>query len=487
MKRTFHLACRMILCALPLAAMTFASNANAQSATVAVLFAGVDEAKKALQDIIVDAGVQGQVVTGSAQSALDGAVADLRRLINNDVSLQISSLTGTAAMLAQQIQNTVSDLDRLIQIRSQCAFEGVDRLLYGIKTITSQLQNAIPLVKSAQPFLYTFMFDGHSPGIVPREGGRATVRGFSVWQGVDPLVDLVDENRHLLMHLSPSRAADSNSLSVVVPAEAIQTASGKCLAVSVTPRATTGFLFFHGTKELPAMYLPICVPATINAKFQFVSTATFTCPAESDEVRLDPHILDCWNDSCEHTAACHAQYSWPVPNNCRIVRFDKQDGGNKYNNNTVVERIASANTITADGGLDTAQCACAPFVGCKRLHHTQYDKIIAPYMRCDVNSYPALSQATSILSVSTDAVPACVTMARPCNESASSYRLDVKVGFADDALQQVLSLPTVTTALTSMPFQSTDYVGMHIQGSVNPRSGANTEVCATLQVRQCGY
>jgi hypothetical protein len=50
--------------------------------------------------------------------------------------------------------------------------DGLERLVYGVKSITSGLQNAIPLIKDSQPYLYSFVFERHHVGNIPRQAGK---------------------------------------------------------------------------------------------------------------------------------------------------------------------------------------------------------------------------------------------------------------------------------------------------------------------------
>src|SRR4051812_37560967 len=107
-----------------IAFLTVPTASHAQE-TVATLGLAIDQLKSALNDAVGSAGAQGRSVVLEATGALDGAMQQLRQMVNNDLNRQVANLTGTAEMLAQRVKNTTKELDDLVRIRLACGVQNV--------------------------------------------------------------------------------------------------------------------------------------------------------------------------------------------------------------------------------------------------------------------------------------------------------------------------------------------------------------------------
>lgn len=460
-------------------------TAHAQ-ATVGALGLAVDQLKSAINDAIGSAGAQGRSVVLEATSALDGAMQQLRQLVNNDLSRQISNLTGAAQLLAERIKNTTRELDDLVRIRMACGVQGVEYLLAAVKTIVGGLQNAIPLIKHQSPFLYGFQFDGHSPGVIPREGGRATIKGFGLWnQGLTPTVRLVDNNRAVLHQMAAQRGADDNVVSTLFWENLMHSEIGKCDAIEVTVYKKQGILRRIVPKA--TMYLPICFPQTLAASFKVTAHTKFECRNNGPETKLQEDVWDCKNTSCEQQTQCHIERTWPVGDGCEVLRIDQHPGGLNRGSTSVAISHQGAKVI-ANGTIDTADCVNAGFV--HHLDHpTEWQMVVAPVIRCVQNKWTDFLIATSNpLPVTSDTLPACVEVPRPCDPLQSTAALEISVSYGGSPFMSLMTTPFVTVqGHTQHETPNITYQGMMLEGTFNPFAGDRAQACATLHVPSCGY
>ncbi len=296
-----------------------------QVLTVGAVIVGAKAVEDSLNTVVGNAGAEGRSVVNGANGTLNGAIQQLQQLVNNDLSKQVNTLSDTGQTLAKTVQNTTDELNSLINIRMTCGLEGADRLIYGVKTITSQLQNAIPFISSAQPCVYSFKFNGHSDGVVPDGGGRLVISGFSLWnKDVGPDITLVDENRKEIMVLPADRANDDNSVSVSVDDASLRSLAGRCAEFKVVPKQKTGFWIFGHVEAEPARFLPMCVPPTENLSFRVKAHTDFKCSKSLPTQSMNYQNFRCDNSSCEHDAACNVQKAWTIPTGCTVVGLDKK-------------------------------------------------------------------------------------------------------------------------------------------------------------------
>jgi hypothetical protein len=344
-----------LLCASP-------SQLHSQGpATVGAVIAGAQALKSTINDTLGNAGVEGRSVVDSANGTIDGAIAQLKKLTDNDLGKRVDELSGTAQAVATRLQNTIDGLNQVLKIRMSCGLDGLEQFVYGVRTLTSGLQNAIPLIERSAPYLYSFTFDGHHSGIVPREGGRLSIQGFSLWASdTAPKVTLVDEaSRKPIMPLTAERAADNNTISVRLDTANITPLFGKCAEFEVIPRKEEGVWPFRHEVVSPAMYLPICIPKTLSTAVRVVVSSNFQCPTTDTPHPLDPvQEFRCNNDSCENTGECNVQHSWNIPAGCTITGTEKAPG--PFMRDATVDTVAIKNVggnYTAAGKINTASCS----------------------------------------------------------------------------------------------------------------------------------
>jgi len=465
-----------------------------QGLTVGAVIIGAKSVEDSLNTVVGNAGAEGRSVVNGANGTLNGAIQQLQQLVNNDLSKQVNTLSDTGQALAKTIQNTTDELNTLINIRVTCGFEGADRLVYGVKTITSQLQNAIPFIKDAQPYVYSFKFNGHSDGVVPDGGGRLVISGFSLWnKGVGPDVILVDENRKEIKALPADHANDDNSVSVSVDDATLKSLAGRCAEFEVVPKQKKGFGPFGHVEAEPARFLPMCVPPTENLSFRVKAHTDFKCTKDLPTQTMNYQNFRCDNSSCEHDAACNVQKAWTIPTGCTVVGLAKRPSEVKNNSSMNITYIGG--NVVANGTIDSASCVNAAFV-----HHLDHSTIwswdAAPQISCAADSWVPSELTSEPLAISSGTIPVCVDLPRPCDttNTVSTAEIDLMAGAhehyspADTVPVSAVTTPKLTlSSNVSGNFIDIDTAGMTLKGTVNPAAGPTVQTCVTVAVQRCGY
>ncbi len=407
----------------------------------------------------------------------------------------VSTLSDTAQNLATTIQNTTDELNTLVNVRMTCAFEGTDRLLYGVKTISSQLQNAIPFIKNSQPYVYSFQFNGHSDGVVPDGGGRLVLKGFSLWNGdLSPEVSLVDENRKTIQSLDAGRANDDNSVSVLLDSNTLNKLVGKCTEFQIVPRIKQGWWIFGKAEPAAPRYLPMCVPPTNNMSFRVKAHTDFMCKSNTPVQTMNYQNFRCDNSSCEQQLDCNVQHSWVIPNGCTVTGVDKRQNNDTRNQAWMNITFVGGN-LQANGKIDTSSCI-GGFFGRRLLHPTIWSFDAAPQIQCTSDSWVPSEAMSEPMAVSSDAVPVCVDLSRRCEteQTASTAEIDLlQAAHEHNSPGDLVTVPSVTTPKLTLnsnmlgKFVDIEYEGMTVKGTVNPVAGATLQTCVTVAVQKCGY
>jgi hypothetical protein len=484
------------------------SSTHAQGiATVGGLVVAVQQVEDALNDTVANAGTEGRSVVQSANGTLNGALDSLKSLVNNDLSTQISQLSGTAQSLAAQMQNTVTNLNDVLAIREQCGVDDIERLVYGVKTVTTQLQNSIPFTKKPdEHFLYSFKFDGHHQSIVPAAGGRLTIQGSDLWPSkVAPKVSLVDgTTRKVIKVLDPQGASDTDSVSVVLDQATVTSQAGQCPAFEVVPQEKDGFWVFGQQKDLPAMYLPICIPRSLTTSVRVRVSSSFECQNTGAPYTLESKEFRCDNSACGQTGGCNVSKSWIIPNGCTVLQTNTTAGSFMHNATVGTVGIqpvggASSGNYSAVGTIPSPSCQHPPLTPINRLvHPTIWQVFVQPVVQCTTD--PWLSPADVVSDprpVNADTVPICVSVPPKCTSpQKSTYQASLElldtspVQGAAGATQPITLVTTnqVTAIGTSpQPFNKMQYQGIEFDGTVNPVAGDHAQVCMTVTMPQCGY
>lgn len=462
--------------------------------TVGAVIAGATAVQDKLNNVVGNAGADGRSIVNGANGTLNGAIQELKNLVNGDMARQVNTLSDTVRNLATTIQNTTDELNSLINIRMTCAFEGTDRLLYGVKTISSQLQNAIPFIKNSEPYVYSFKFNGHSDGVVPDGGGRVVISGFSLWNdNLAPKVVLVDESRKPIQSLSAGRANDDNSVSVFVDGQTLDTLVGRCAEFEITPLSRSGWWIFGHDEPGTPRYLPVCVPPTNNLSFRVKAHTDFQCTSNAPVQTMNYQNFRCDNSSCEQQSDCNVQHSWVIPAGCTVVGIDKRQS--ELRNQAWMNITFVNGNVQANGKLDTASCVNA-FFGRKLLHSTIWSFDAAPQIQCTANSWVPSETMSEPMAVSSDTVPVCVDLPRRCETdvTASTAEIDLLQGAHEHyAPGDSVTVPSVTTPKLTLnskvegKFTDIQYAGMTVKGTVNPAAGSSLQTCVTVSVQKCGY
>jgi len=246
-------------CALVLA---LSGSAHAQGATLGSVAAGVEAVRQKLDQVVASAGPEAKAVADRAKAALDEPLRELRTVANHDMDKRLARLPLPAQTLAARLQATAADMDALLEARMQCGADDTGLLISGIRTLSLQLTNSLPFIRADMPYLRSFRFGAHRPGVVPPEAGTAVVYGLSV-RATDPRPDakLYDGSRNLIQELEVRPGPEANSFTTSIDKRPLSARAGECLSMSIIPRKSIG-LVFKRVEELPAMDLPLCVPKT---------------------------------------------------------------------------------------------------------------------------------------------------------------------------------------------------------------------------------
>src|SRR4029077_13646509 len=73
----------------------------------------------------------------------------------------------------------------------------------------------VPFVRSGRPMLSRLQFEGHTPGIVPKDGGRFTIYGFDLFDGTPPQITLFDASRRKKIAELKAEPAGDKKLSLL--------------------------------------------------------------------------------------------------------------------------------------------------------------------------------------------------------------------------------------------------------------------------------
>lgn len=486
--------------------LLYSQTAHAQGAgTVGGLIVGVQAVENALNETVANAGTEGRSVVNSANGTLNGTLDQLKSLVNGNLGQQVSQLTGTAQSLATQLQNTVDNLNQVLAIREQCGVDDLQRLVYGVKTVTSQLQNAIPFIKGSQPYLYSFVFDGHHASIVPAAGGRLSIEGSNLWpSGVAPKVTLVDgTTRKPIEMLNAGSASSTDAVSVVLDPATIAAQAGQCPEFEVVPQKKTGWWVFGQQEDIQAMYLPVCIPRSLTTTVRVRVSSSFQCPTTSAPTPLQSQEFRCDNSSCENTGGCNQQKSWAIPSGCTVVGTQKTPG--LFMKNASQDTVPVSNVggnYTAAGTIPTATCLA---VGggllpsfTKLEHPSIWDVNVVPVVQCTSTPWLPAADAVSVPKpVTADTVPICASVTPSCtNPQSSTYEaslelLDTSPVQGTSTSAQPITLVTTNkvtaTGTATQQFNNMQYQGIQFQGAVNPVAGGQAQVCTTVTMPQCGY
>jgi hypothetical protein len=474
--------------------------------TVGTLILGAQALKSTLDSTLANAGVEGRSIVGSVNGTIDGTIDQLRNLVNNDLSKPVNQLTGTAQAVATQLHNTVDDLNQAVSLNLSCGLEGVERLVYTVKTLTSGLQNALPLIKDGKPYLYSFTFEGQHPGIVPRDGGRLSIEGFSLWPSTTPPnVTLVSEpNRTQIKALTSGRAASNDAVSVVMDKPTITSLAGQCAEFEVTPRTVTGIWPFRHDVALPPLYLPICVPKSLTTAIRIIVKSSFQCLATDAPHPLTSQVFRCDNSSCENRGGCNVQKSWTLPAGCTIVSTNVTPGGNiKDTDKDTVPITHVGGNYSASGTINTASCSAfggGLFPAGNHLNHsTIWEVNVSPVVQCTSQTWlPASDVSSPAQTLSSNALPLCVDIPSSCGSpSTSSYTASVQLfdantpqgtdGHHPDPLASFNTETVTAPGTATQGFKNTSYEGLQFQGTANPNAGGHAQVCITAKLPQCNF
>jgi hypothetical protein len=322
-------------------------------ATTGVLINQAEELIKKLENAGTTLGGNGSKLVDGAVSRLSDLVNQLRAIIKDDLSLQIDKLSGVALETSRRLQDGVERMNEIANIDSACLILHSEEFLAALKTTTLRLEDAMPFVKQSSPLIYAFRFDGHSTNVVPKSGGRLTLRGFRLYEQAAPTITLWDASRKTkIADLAAERASDVDSASTVIPGDIIANHPGESLQLEV---ATKEKPLFGGERTSGDVFLPFVIPSAYGLLVRAKASISYDLKGHATK-QLEGHQFRFVNTSCEERLSINnSRFTYPIPSDWRIISIaSNTDNGGREKSQ--IEASYSNDTISVSGWLDTANC-----------------------------------------------------------------------------------------------------------------------------------
>ena len=457
-------------------------KAKAQVLPVALTVGGLQQLVNGTIDKLTNAGTillgNGSIAIGGATNQITGLLNQFNSLTQNNITKPIQELSAEVKNLANQLYSVSNRLNSILNQQQSCLVLNSQIVIASIQTITSEIKNGIPLISDDAPRVSYFQFDGHTPTVVPENGGRIRVVGFNLWRksGVPPLVTLYNDSRAtVLQEISPERSQDNNSFSFTLDQTRIQQYAGQCLQIKVEPRKHSWF----STKSLGVFYLPLCVPSSFNSQLKLVAHLQYPCTVNKEKT-LDFRGFGFGNHSCENNINVTHTECWDILGGS-ILKYVVNGNINSVNTNNVGINFAG-NCITAAGSLDKATCVRTP-ISATFQHEATWSASIAPYITYPATEQKQVDGETSFSQMTFPSMNSCISLDKTCDGSLKNV-------FWFEIIK--MSGTETTTIYTSKKITGTtfadDFNGLSIDASLNstPVNG-KAQICIKLTQVQCGF
>lgn len=422
----------------------------------------------------------GSIVIGGATNQLTGLLNQLNSMVQSDVTTPLDNLSDQVKNLSNQIYSACNRLNSILNQQQACLLLNAETVLAGIQTIVSQFKNGIPIIKKDAPRVNYFQFDGHTPALVPKSGGRVTVFGYYLWpsSSLAPSVALANEAETSLIQkdLMALKSQDNNSFAFIMNPDTLLRYAGQTLEIRVTIKKKS-WIFF--TKTLGTYYLPITIPSSFNTQLQVAFHVQYTCQQDATQV-LDYRPFNFDNSSCQNRVNVSHTETWNIPNNGMILQVVYQNNPDTRNDYSVNVTYAG-NTITAAGWIDSPTCIC-PLFGCKLVHSTYWHAMIAPKVTYKVANSVVVDGVSSFMDMQPTETNFLLNLNSPCpNPTSYTYWFDItkKSGTTASTIY--------TSQRTTNGNFSDDFKGLSITSSFNP-TPVNSQSQAVIKIAQpqCG-
>jgi hypothetical protein len=422
------------------------------------------------------------ISVGGAGSQLSALLTQFQQATQQSIGQPISDLSDSAQAMARQLQYATNRLQDILAHERACLLQNAGVIIASLDSLTLQLKSGIPLVKDSKAQLYYFQFAGHSPSIVPPDGGPMTLVGFALWKR-QPRLELCDEAKHSLTSLQASRSTDDNSVDTIIPGPLLQQNAGKCLFIHcVTQKGN----FLGLTVPDTDLYLPLFVPQTLAFKWHVDAWVSYETTGTSPETVGPEKVYRFDNNTCDKQNVSQTQ-GWSLPVDAQIIGTQDRDLGDSRQNNAISLSIV-ANTITAAGTMDQGSCVNMLF-GSTLLHSAIWDHGISPkyiYPVTTTNSTSGSSESSGIGSTTTQVVVA-VPKAQGKGNATFWYQV---VPMVNGVAQSELYLsPRVTIGPDASSGQDEGQAEQcNMDATYNPQPiNGNSQLNVTITVPACGF
>jgi hypothetical protein len=327
-----------------------------------------------------------QIVVGTTAGQFAQLIAETEKAAGNNLATPLNNLGSNARLSVDRLMQVTEQLDRIANRQQACIFQNLDLFLAGLQTVTAGMKSGIPLINPGAPRLVSFIFDGkQTPNVVPREGGRARLKGFRLWENpsAPPEVSIMSNNA-VIGTPAAQPGGGPDELAIAVTPDFVRNQAGKCLLVQVRTYRPKKFLFiFPAGKQLTGtLAIPMCVPQEYQRSLSLTANIAYSVTNQVEKT-LSGRRFGWGNDKCEGGRSNVSQtmaWSADIPAGFRIVRVHQSDPDTR--NDTNINVSFTNESVTAAGWLDEASCVevCIPFGPCirKLLHDTHWFKTLAP-------------------------------------------------------------------------------------------------------------
>ena len=424
----------------------------------------------------------GSIVIGGAAAQISSLLNQLKSMVGANFTKPINELTREVKNTANQLYLAVGRLDAILKNQQICMLANAQVFLAGVQTITSGLKSGIPFVADDAPRVDYFQFENHTPGIIPKEGGRVAIRGFDLWEDdqYPPEVVLFDEDRKTkILTIQPEKGNDQNSFTFVLKPDFIRQHQGKNLQLQVIPKEAKWIDWF-GPKVLGTYYMVMCIPKIVFSKFKVVAHLQYETDTQVEEIR-EFKRFGMGNDSCTDRKNYSETKTWDLPAGAVIteVVIRDRDTRNDYN----VQFSASNASITASGWLDEA--TCTELFGIKKLHHdTHWYASAAPRIVYTKKGTVNADMESDFVEMQDNRVDIKIKFPKADNDAETADLFWFEILLDNGNLQKTI----YTSPRVDSNKHGDDFGGLQIKADYNPVISAGTsELAVVITLPQCGF
>ena len=463
----------------------FANRVAALDAPVSLTAGAFDSLIQSIIDKLQNlaASVSGDlsISVGGASSQLSALLEQFKQATQQSITQPINSLSDSVQAMARQLQYATNRIQDILAHERACLLENAGVVIASLDSMTLELKSGLPFVKDSKAKLYYFKFAGHSPSIVPPEGGPMTLVGFRLWDR-EPKLELCDEAKHSLSPLEVSHSTDENSVDTNIPSTILQQSSGKCLFIHCV---TQKWSFFQGTIPDTDLYLPLYVPKALA--FKWLVQAWVNYQISSRQEAVGPELdfrFD--NNSCDKHNVTQTQ-GWSLPEDAQIIGYLDRDMGDSRQNN-VISLAITGHTITAAGTMDQGQCVDL-FVGKKFLSSAIWNHGISPRYTYMVTTPHDTSGNAESAGKAFPTAQILVSIPKAEGKGVATFWYQVVPSVNGVSQGPLYVSPRVTIGPDASSGQDQNQAEqINIDAIYNPQSiNGNSQLNVTLTVPACGF